>query len=69
MQTNTISLDSVLGMLTSLSVDNKRWLAEKLYEQVDASCKCELDEAIKAAHTEKLYSADSVEQLMEDLVK
>lgn len=69
MQVNTISLDSVLGMLTSLSADNKKWLADKLYEQVEATHTCELDEALKAAHTEKLYSADSIEQLMKDLMK
>lgn len=31
----TLSLEGILQMLQSLSTDNKRWLAEKLYQSVE----------------------------------
>ena len=31
----TLSLESILQMLQPLSADNKRWLAEKLYEEAE----------------------------------
>lgn len=68
MQGNTLSIDSVLAMLTPLSNDNKKWIADKLYEQVESDHEVELDKAIKAAHTEDLHHADTVEQLMAGLL-
>lgn len=68
MQGNNISINTVLGMLTTLSSENKKWLADRLYEQVSQSKRNELDEAIDAAHTGKRYHADTVEQLMADLM-
>lgn len=69
MRENTISIHSVLAMLSSLSTDNKKWIADRLYEQVVSEKECELDKALKAAHTEKLFHAEDVEQLMADLMK
>lgn len=69
MQEDSISIRSVLGMLATLSADNKKWIADRLYEQVASDKVCELDEAIKAAHTGKLYHADNVAELMADLMK
>ena len=31
----TLSLEGILQMLQSLSTDNRRWLAEKLYQSVE----------------------------------
>lgn len=31
----TLSLNSILNMLTPLSMSNKKWLADRLYEQVE----------------------------------
>jgi hypothetical protein len=30
----TISLDSVWNMIQSLSIDNQKWLADKVYEEI-----------------------------------
>lgn len=40
-----------------------------MYNQIKSEEVCELDKAIKATYTEKLYRADTVEQLMADLMK
>lgn len=31
----TLSLNTILSMLTPLSMSNKKWLADRLYEQVE----------------------------------
>lgn len=31
----TLSLNSILSMLTPLSMSNKKWLADRLYEQLE----------------------------------
>lgn len=68
MQGSNISINAVLGMLTTLSNDNKKWLADRLYEQVGQSRRAEIDEAIDAAHASTLHRAETVEQLMADLM-
>jgi len=66
---DALSMNALLDMLSTLSDNNKHWLADKLYEQVGACKECELDEAIKAAQSGPLYTATSIEQLMADLVR
>lgn len=39
--TATIPIDSILGMLLPLSYDNKKWLADRLYEDIHADSKTE----------------------------
>ncbi|MBR6187594.1 MAG: hypothetical protein IKQ59_01365 [Prevotella sp.] len=39
--TATIPIDSILGMLLPLSYDNKKWLADRLYENIHADSKTE----------------------------
>ena len=39
--TATIPIDSILGMLLPLSYDNKKWLADRLYEDIHADSKVE----------------------------
>lgn len=63
----SIPIQSILNMLTNLSDSNKRWLADKLYEQVKSAEMCQLDKALHEAHTGKLYHADTVEELMKGL--
>lgn len=41
MKNVTIPIDSILGMLLPLSYDNKKWLADKLYEDIQAESKTE----------------------------
>ena len=69
MGNRTISMDSILKMLSSLSINNKKWLADKLYEEVsNKEKKCELDKAIEAAHNQPLKKVDTVDELMADLL-
>jgi hypothetical protein len=69
MGNRTLSMDSILKMLSSLSVNNKKWLADKLYEEVSSSEKsCELDKAIEAAHQKPLKKVNTVDELMADLL-
>ena len=37
----TLSMESILQMLQSLSADNKRWLAERLYEESREEVPCQ----------------------------
>ena len=37
----TLPIDSILGMLLPLSHDNKKWLADRLYEDIHADSKTE----------------------------
>jgi hypothetical protein len=69
MGNRTLSMDSILKMLSSLSINNKKWLADKLYEDVAGNeKKCELDKAIEAAHNKPLKKANTVGELMTDLL-
>ena len=62
-------MDSILKMLSSLSINNKKWLADKLYEEVSSKEKtCELDKAIEAAHNQPLKKVSTVDELMADLL-
>ena len=69
MGNRTLSMDSILKMLSSLSINNKKWLADKLYEEVSSKEKtCELDKAIEAAHNQPLKKVSTVDELMADLL-
>lgn len=48
---------------------NKKCITDRLYEQLESSDSCELDKAVQATHTEQLNHADTVEQLMADLMR
>lgn len=44
----TLSLNTILEMLAPLSASNKKWLADRLYEQVEQPQTAEIDPDIKA---------------------
>lgn len=67
---NMISLDTIFDMLKPLSSDSKRWLADKLYNEIAKEKKiCELDKALEEAHNASLYRFDNVKDTMKALME
>lgn len=74
----TLSLEGILQMLQSLSTDNKRWLAEKLYQSVEEEKEEErltpytmeeinawIDESEADEEAGRTYTCAEVRQMME----
>lgn len=72
MRSNTISMNDILAMLSTLSIDNKKWLAEKLNEEVAAetssSYECGVDEALDDIKYGRVYKASSTEDMFNKIL-
>lgn len=72
MRSNTISMNDILGMLSTLSIDNKKWLADKLNEEVAKETSnlydCGLDEALDDVRKGRVYKASSTEDMFKKIL-
>ena len=55
MTQTSISMESILALLTQFSYDNKKWLADKLYEQVSEE------------YTKKVLSSNAYREASDDV--
>ena len=66
----TISKEALWELISSMSNDNKRWLAEKLRddEGVVAKKRCGLDEALEDVKAGRVHTAESTEDLFKQIL-